>query len=243
MRGSANALSSSTLQLAQLRRSALPSLSTIPFRYDDRCRDHLLRQRSCNQLTVNDDVSDEVASSIYTVAGRGPEGTADGAAIGNPLPDWMAPGQEGRRTAVSGVATRGPKRVRKGSENGRFLADRGTPGDPEKTAKSGNSGNPGKSRDPPRIRPSQNRALRSVPTGRVIKYPRKCTPPAGGAPGAPQASFQIRTPGILNEAFWTPFGVRGATPIASDTARQSATRSMVGPVMSDEGSDVNSSRI
>ena len=210
MRGSANALSSSTLQLAQLRRSALPSLSTIPFRYDDRCRDHLLRQRSCNQLTVNDDVSDEVASSIYTVAGRGPEGTADGAAIGNPLPDWMAPGQEGRRTAVSGVATRGPKRVRKGSENGRFPSDRGTPGTPKKPQNPGNSGKSRKSGDPPRIRPSQNRALRSVPTGRVIKYPRKCTPPPGGPPGGPPRAFPdpaARDPKrTVLDPFWRPRG-------------------------------------
>lgn len=131
MRGSANALSSSTLQLAQLRRSALPSLSTIPFRYDDRCRNHLLRQRSYNQLTVNDDVSDEVTSSINSVTGRGPEGTADGVAIVNPLPDWMADGQEGRRTAVSVVATR----VRKGSEKGPKTGDFCPTGVPRGTRK------------------------------------------------------------------------------------------------------------
>ena len=161
--------------------------------------------------------------SINSVTGRGPEGTADGVAIGNPLPDWMADGQERRRTAVSVVATR----VRKGSENGRFGGSLCTPVGPEKPEnprKIRISGNP---RDPPGKRPSQNQALRSVPTGRVIKYPRKCTPPPGGVPRGPPRHFSDPNPGSPGNSVSGPLWDPRYNAVSLRSGKLSATRSMM----------------
>jgi hypothetical protein len=96
--------------------------------------------------------------SINSVTGRGPEGTADGVAIGNPLPDWMADGQERRRTAVSVVATR----VRKGSEKGPKTGDLAVPCAPRSDRK--NRKIPGKSgfRETPGT-PPENVPVRTRP--------------------------------------------------------------------------------
>ena len=94
-----------------------------------------------------------------------------------------------------------------GSRRGPKSAPAGTPG-----------GAPGPRKNAKKIQPDfpdagkiANRGANFVPTGRVIKYPRKCTPPGppgapGGAPGGPPKIPPFWTPKIPPKMgpFWAP---------------------------------------
>merc|ERR1712136_469589 len=54
---------------------------------------------------------------------------------------------------------------------------------------------PGAEISPPRNHPFLSEKPTSVPTGRVIKYPRKCTPPGPGPPGGPPGGAPRGVPG------------------------------------------------
>ena len=162
------------------------------------------RQRSYNQLQVRDDGVTKVTSSINSVTGRGPEGTADGVAIYNPSPDWGASGQEGRRTAVSGGCYRGSERGPKGGRKGGVLG--GSGGVPRGGPKPQNPGfrDPEK---PPRDPWENGRVISGLQPlsrlGELLNTLRNVHPRPGGSRGTPWGPFSHPRPGGPKRS---PFG-------------------------------------